>query len=40
MEGSPQIVELAAVVRAFQLFQEPLKLITDQAYVANVVKRI
>lgn len=40
VEGSPQIVELAAVVRAFQLFPEPFNLITDSAYVANVVKRI
>ncbi|NXE43412.1 PO113 protein, partial [Ptilorrhoa leucosticta] len=44
-EGSTQVVELAAVVRAFQLFQEPLRqepfdLITDSAYVANIVKRI
>ncbi|RMC20656.1 hypothetical protein DUI87_01508 [Hirundo rustica rustica] len=40
VEGSPQIVELAAVVRAFQLFPEPFNLITDSAYVANVIKRI
>lgn len=40
VEGSPQIVELAAVVRVFQLFHEPLNLITDSAYVANIVKRI
>ncbi|NWY34323.1 POK18 protein, partial [Pheucticus melanocephalus] len=33
VEGSPQIVELAAVVRAFQLFPQPLNLITDSAYV-------
>ncbi|KFO62893.1 hypothetical protein N302_11657, partial [Corvus brachyrhynchos] len=39
-EGSTQVVELAAVVRAFQLFQEPFNLITDSAYVANIVKRI
>ncbi|KFO65121.1 hypothetical protein N302_12555, partial [Corvus brachyrhynchos] len=39
-EGSPQVVELAAVVRAFQLFPEPFNLITDSAYVANIVKRI
>ncbi|KFO55714.1 hypothetical protein N302_13856, partial [Corvus brachyrhynchos] len=38
--GSPQIVELAAVVRAFHLFQEPVNLITDSAYVANIIKRI
>lgn len=39
IEGSTQVVELAAVVRAFQLFQEPFYLITDYAYVANIVKR-
>ncbi|NXL73056.1 POK6 protein, partial [Leptocoma aspasia] len=39
-EGSPQIVELAAVVQAFQLFPQPFNLITDSAYVANVVKRL
>lgn len=40
IQGSPQSVELAAVDRAFQLFQEPLNLITDSDYVANVVKII
>ncbi|RMB92373.1 hypothetical protein DUI87_31248 [Hirundo rustica rustica] len=40
VQGSPQIVELAAVVRAFELFQQPFNLITDSAYVANVVKRL
>lgn len=35
VEGSTQVVELAAVIRAFQLFQEPFNLITDSAYVAN-----
>lgn len=40
VEGSPQIVELAAVVRAFQLFPEPFNLITDSSYVANIVERI
>ncbi|NWW37969.1 POK6 protein, partial [Panurus biarmicus] len=39
-EGSPQIPELTAVVRAFQLLQEPLNFIADSAYVANIVKRI
>ncbi|NXM93502.1 POK6 protein, partial [Sylvia borin] len=39
-EGSPQIVELAEVVRAFQLFPGPLNQITDLAYVANILKRI
>uniref|UniRef100_A0A8U8BEH6 ribonuclease H n=1 Tax=Geospiza parvula TaxID=87175 RepID=A0A8U8BEH6_GEOPR len=39
-QGSPQIVELAAVVRVFQLFKQPLNLVTDSAYVAGVVKRL
>lgn len=38
VQSSPQIVELATVVRVFQLFQQPLNLITDSAHVANVVK--
>lgn len=40
VEGSPQIVRLAAVIRTFQRFQEPFNLFTDSAYVANVVIRI
>lgn len=40
VDGFPQIVELAAVVRAFQLFPEPFNLITDSAYIANIIKRI
>lgn len=40
VQGSPQIGELAAVVRVFKLFQQPLNLITDSSYVANVVKRL
>lgn len=40
VEGSPQIVELAAVVRAFQLFPEPFNLVTDSAYVANVLREL
>ncbi|RMC01090.1 hypothetical protein DUI87_22356 [Hirundo rustica rustica] len=40
VQDSPQIVELAAVVRTFELFQQPFNLITDSAYVANVVKRL
>ncbi|KFO60866.1 hypothetical protein N302_07862, partial [Corvus brachyrhynchos] len=38
-EGSPQMAELAAVVRAFEQFSEPFNLITDSAYVAGVVSR-
>ncbi|TRZ10906.1 hypothetical protein HGM15179_016198 [Zosterops borbonicus] len=39
VEGSPQVAELAAVVRAFERFPEPFNLITDSAYVAGVVSR-
>ncbi|TRZ06375.1 hypothetical protein HGM15179_020731, partial [Zosterops borbonicus] len=39
MEGSPQVAELAAVVRAFERFSEPFSLVTDSAYVAGVVSR-
>ena len=37
--GSPQIVELAAVVRVFRRWSIPLNLITDSAYVAGIVER-
>ncbi|NXH14007.1 POK8 protein, partial [Bucco capensis] len=39
VEGSPQIAELAAAVRAFERFSEPFNLVTDSAYVAGVVSR-
>ncbi|XP_014111487.1 PREDICTED: LOW QUALITY PROTEIN: endogenous retrovirus group K member 113 Pol protein-like [Pseudopodoces humilis] len=39
VEGSPQIAELDAVVRAFEKFSEPINLVTDSAYVAGVVSR-
>ncbi|RMB93253.1 hypothetical protein DUI87_30375 [Hirundo rustica rustica] len=39
VEGSCQVAELAAVVRAFERFPEPFHLITDLAYVAGVVSR-
>ncbi|RMC05655.1 hypothetical protein DUI87_17740 [Hirundo rustica rustica] len=39
VEGSPQVAELAAVVRAFEKFPEPFHLVTDSAYVAGVVSR-
>ncbi|RMC20669.1 hypothetical protein DUI87_01521 [Hirundo rustica rustica] len=39
VEGSPQVAELAAVVRAFERFPEPFNLITDSTYVAGVVSR-
>lgn len=40
VEGSHQIMELATLVRAFQLFSEPFNLVTDSAYVANIDKRV
>ncbi|NXH37701.1 POK11 protein, partial [Dicaeum eximium] len=40
VDGSPQIVELAAVVRAFKKFSnQAINLVTDSAYVAGVVER-
>ncbi|RMB94011.1 hypothetical protein DUI87_29599 [Hirundo rustica rustica] len=39
VEGSPQVAELAAVVRAFEKFSEPINLVTNSAYVAGVVSR-
>ncbi|NXB94357.1 POK8 protein, partial [Vidua chalybeata] len=39
VEGSPQIAELAAVMRAFKKFQQPLNVVTDSAYVAGVAER-
>ncbi|KGL95120.1 hypothetical protein N301_02009, partial [Charadrius vociferus] len=37
--GSPQIVELTAVVRVFRKWSIPLNIITDSAYVAGIVER-
>lgn len=39
VQGSPQVAELAAVVRAFERFKEPLNLVSDSAYVAGIVSR-
>ncbi|NWW63284.1 POK18 protein, partial [Ifrita kowaldi] len=40
IDGSPQIAELAAVVRAFEKFKnEPLNLVTDSAYAAGLAMR-
>ncbi|TRZ06538.1 hypothetical protein HGM15179_020569 [Zosterops borbonicus] len=39
VEGSPKVAELAAVVRAFEKFSEPINLVTDSAYVAGIVSR-
>ncbi|RMC18101.1 hypothetical protein DUI87_04980 [Hirundo rustica rustica] len=40
VEGSPQVAELAAVVRAFERFSEPFNLVTDSTYVVGVVSRV
>ncbi|NXP34437.1 POK6 protein, partial [Leiothrix lutea] len=40
VEGSPQAAELAAVVRTFEKFSEPINLVTNSAYVAGVVSRV
>lgn len=39
VQGSTQVMELAAVVRVIERFKEPLNLITDSAYVAGVADR-
>lgn len=39
VRGSPQTAELAAVVRAFEKFKQPLNLVTDSACVAGIAKR-
>ncbi|RMC20755.1 hypothetical protein DUI87_01607 [Hirundo rustica rustica] len=39
VEGSPQVAELAAVVRAFERFPEPFNLVMDSTYVAGVMSR-
>lgn len=36
---SPQVAELAAVVRTFKRFDQPFNLVSDSAYVAGVVSR-
>ncbi|NWZ79250.1 POK6 protein, partial [Poecile atricapillus] len=38
-DGSPQMVELAAIVRAFSKFTCPFNMVTDSAYVTAIVKR-
>lgn len=40
VHGSSQPVELAAVVRASEKFQDELNIVTDSAYVAGIVTRI
>lgn len=40
VEGSPQIAELAAIIRAFEKFKdEPHNLVTDSVYVAGIAMR-
>lgn len=39
VEESPQVAELATIVRVFERFLEPINLVTDSAYVAGVVSR-
>ncbi|RMC18207.1 hypothetical protein DUI87_05088 [Hirundo rustica rustica] len=39
VKGLPQVADLAAVVRAFEKFPGPFNLVTDSAYVADVVSR-
>lgn len=39
VEGSPQIAESAAVVRAFERFEGPINVVTDSAYVAGIIVR-
>ncbi|NWI72511.1 POK11 protein, partial [Dryoscopus gambensis] len=40
VEGSSQVAELAAVVRALEKFSEPINLVTDSVYVAGIVSRV
>ncbi|KAF4796709.1 hypothetical protein TURU_081920 [Turdus rufiventris] len=39
VEGSLHVAELAAVMRAFEKFSEPINLVTYSAYVAGIVSR-
>lgn len=38
--GSPQIVELSAVVRVFKLWTTPINIITDSAHMTGLVSRL
>ncbi|KAK4810583.1 hypothetical protein QYF61_007320 [Mycteria americana] len=40
VQGTPQIVELVAVIKAFQRWSEPLNIVTDSQYVCGVVQRL
>ncbi|NWX65024.1 POK8 protein, partial [Promerops cafer] len=37
VQGSPQIAKIAAVVRAFKMFLEPINIVTDSEYIYGVV---
>lgn len=39
IQGSPQVAELAAVVRVFEKFSELINIVTDSAYIAGVTAR-
>ncbi|KAF1513232.1 UNVERIFIED_CONTAM: Endogenous retrovirus group K member 11 Pol protein, partial [Eudyptes pachyrhynchus] len=38
--GSPQLVEIYAVIQVFRQWEMPLNLVTDSQYVASVVRRL
>jgi len=41
VDGSPQIAELTAVARAFQIFAEQkLNMITDSLYITGIIQQI
>lgn len=40
VEGSPQIVELAAVVQVFKKWSDAIHMVTESAYVTGIVTRI
>ena len=39
VKGSPQIAELAAIIRAFERFKQPINVVTDSACVEGVAMR-
>lgn len=39
-QGSPQLIELCAVLLAFTLFPNSVNIVTDSVYVANLVKHL
>ena len=40
VEGSPQIVELAAVVQVFKKWSDAIHMVTESVYVTGIVTRI